>query len=154
MAAIDKNAFLIDLSESNRVEFGRVDFPQQSELQKVFSAIWALESQVNNGGFAQYLASSVGDTAEFAPRALQTIGALACAKVVERALRTASAAPLPDDQSARESLVESLSQKALDRLDELDKEFFAYPDNLTELLFAFVGKNPKTFGPNPEDGDA
>ena len=43
---MDKNAFLIELSESDRTDLGRVDFGEQSEEQQVFSAIWELESQV------------------------------------------------------------------------------------------------------------
>lgn len=39
---MDKNHFLINLSESKRTDFGRVDFAAQSEAQKVFSAIWSL----------------------------------------------------------------------------------------------------------------
>jgi uncharacterized protein DUF4375 len=51
---VDKNAFLIQLSESDRTMFGKEDFATQSVPQKVFSAIWAVESEVNNGGFSQY----------------------------------------------------------------------------------------------------
>ncbi len=51
---MDKNSYLIDLSESIRTDFGRVDFAAQSYEQRVFSAIWALESQVNNGGFVEF----------------------------------------------------------------------------------------------------
>lgn len=47
---MDKNALLIELSESDRTMFGRVDFDQQPPDQQVFSAIWELENQVNNGG--------------------------------------------------------------------------------------------------------
>jgi hypothetical protein len=47
---MDKNKFLIDLSESDQTDFGRVDFASQSDPQRTFSAIWELESQVNNGG--------------------------------------------------------------------------------------------------------
>jgi hypothetical protein len=32
---MDKDAFLIDLSESDRTDFGRVDFSEQSEAQQV-----------------------------------------------------------------------------------------------------------------------
>jgi hypothetical protein len=39
---LDKNAFLISLSESDRTDFGRVDFAIQSQRQKVFSAVWGL----------------------------------------------------------------------------------------------------------------
>jgi hypothetical protein len=34
----------IELSESDRAHFGRVDFKEQPEEQQVFSAIWELES--------------------------------------------------------------------------------------------------------------
>ena len=143
---MDKNGFLIDLSASDRTDFGRVDFADQSEAQQVFSAIWALESQVNNGGFLQYFESSDGDTAEHAPFALRAIGALACAQIVERALRTASAAPLPASEIERQEFMGSLADDVLERLEQLDQQFFKYPDDLTDLLFAYVAARPETFG--------
>lgn len=143
---MDKNRFLIDLSESARTGFGRVDFADQSEAQRVFSAIWALESQVNNGGFLQFFESSDGDTAEHAPSALRAIGALACAEIVERALRTASPEPLPASDTERQELMGSLSEDVLERLEQIDQQFFGYPDNLTDLLFAYVADHPETFG--------
>jgi len=146
---MDKNAFLIGLSESDRCEFGRVEFAHQSNEQKVFSAVWALESQVNNGGFIQYFLSSDGDTASFAPSALQRIGAISCAAIVEQALTVASAGPMPDSQSIREALIERLSSEAHQRLQELDVSFFKYPDDLTNLLFEFVRSHPAIFGPVP-----
>jgi hypothetical protein len=49
-----KNQILIRLSESKQTKFGKEEFGRQSMPQKVFSAIWAVESEVNNGGFSQY----------------------------------------------------------------------------------------------------
>jgi hypothetical protein len=49
---MNKNSFLINLSESTRTDFGRADFANESPVQKVFSAVWALESEVNSGGFS------------------------------------------------------------------------------------------------------
>ena len=134
---MDKNAFLIDLSESDRTDFGRVDFSDQSEDQQVFSAIWELESQVNNGGFAQYFQSAEGHTADVAPSALRAIGAVRCADIVSRALAVVAA----------EQLIEALDAPALEALEALDQEFFGYPDNLTDLLFEYVRLHPSTFGP-------
>jgi hypothetical protein len=51
---MNKNGILIDLSESKKTRFGKEVFVGQSLPQKVFSAIWAVESEVNNGGFSQY----------------------------------------------------------------------------------------------------
>lgn len=143
---MDKNSYLIQLSESKATAFGKVDFPAQPEEQKVFSAIWALESQVNNGGFSQYFASWDGETANFAPSALRRIGAQACASIVERALAVVSSEPLPQNFEERAALVGSLDSEVLEGL---DSEFFAYPDNLTNLLFEFVRNHPHAFGPIP-----
>jgi hypothetical protein len=44
-----KNDILINLSESEKTSFGKQDFASQSLPQKVFSAIWAVESEVNSG---------------------------------------------------------------------------------------------------------
>jgi hypothetical protein len=148
---MNKNSFLIELSASERADFGRVDFAAQSEPQKVFSAIWALESQVNNGGFLQYFASSDGETASYAPAALRKIGAKACAEIVERALRAVSSAPLPEPHEEREQLVESLDSAAREAVEALDQDFFTYPDNLTNLLFAHVAAHAEAFGPVPTD---
>ena len=143
---MDKNGYLIDLSESPRTDFGKRAFSEQSYPQKVFSAIWELESDVNNGGFTQYFTNCWPEpSVAFSPEALRAIGAQKCAKIVEKALALLPP-DLPqdaDDRSeffdSKESLVESLSA--------LDGDFFAYPDNLTDLLFEFVSSHPKDFGP-------
>jgi hypothetical protein len=122
---MDKNAFLIELSESDRTDFGRVDFSDQSEDQQVFSAIWELESRVNNGGFAQYFQSADGHTANAAPSALRAIGAVKCADIVGRALAVVAADGLPDDQSSREQLIEAVDASAQEALETLDQEFLA-----------------------------
>jgi hypothetical protein len=144
---MNKDHYLIDLSESDRTDFGRVDFGAQTDEQKVFSAIWALESQVNNGGFEQYFASGDGDTATFAPTALRAIGANKCAAIVENALHTVSRYDLPADQAKRQEIIDSLSDEVCEKLNEIDAEFFEYPDNLSDLLYAFVQSHPDTFGP-------
>jgi hypothetical protein len=144
---MNKDHYLIDLSESERTDFGRVEFADQSEEQKIFSAIWALESQVNNGGFEQYFASWDGETATFAPTALQRIGANQCAHIVERALRVVSQQQLPVDQAGRQKVIDSLSDIDREKLRALDDEFFAYPDNLSNRLFDFVKSHPAVFGP-------
>jgi hypothetical protein len=143
---MNKNNYLIDLAESTRTDFGRIAFSGQSETQKVFSAIWALESEVNNGGFLQYFSNSSGDTASFAPTALRHIGAVHCAAIVEQAIRIMSAEPLPASRDERHLVLQSLGEAYRAKLQDLDKQFFAYPDNLTELLFGYVSAHPKAFG--------
>ena len=144
---VDKNSVLVQLAESDRTEFGRVKFSGQAEEQKVFSAVFGLEGEVNSGGFEQYFVSANGESANFAPVALRTIGAHAAAEIVEQALKAVSRTALPEDQSAREDLVDGLSDRGLDKLGELDTDFLTYPDDLTGLLFEFVRARAGVFGP-------
>jgi hypothetical protein len=51
---MDKNEFLIELSESERSMFLKAEFADQPRPQKVFSAIYHLEGQVNMSGFKAY----------------------------------------------------------------------------------------------------
>ena len=149
---MDKNGFLIDLSESKRTDFGRIAFDVQPEAQKVFAAIWELESQVNNGGFEQYFRNSESAMIAFAPVALRTIGAASCSAIVERAIGVV--APLPPTQEGRDAAIDASGDVGHDRLDSLDLEFFAYPDDLTGLLFDYVSEHPDEFGPVPRSDPA
>jgi len=141
---MDKNSFLIDLSESERTDLWRVDFEEQSEPQKVFSSVWELESEVNNGGFDQYFRNGEIESISYAPTALQAIGAVTCAGIAERAIGTL--APLPQTEPGRIDVLDSLTEDSQAKLAALDAEFLSYPDNLTELLFEYVSKHPDAFG--------
>jgi len=68
-----KNEILIELSESEGSKFGKEDFALQSLPQKVFSSVWAVECEVNNGGFSQYFLNSSAETAAFVADALELI---------------------------------------------------------------------------------
>jgi hypothetical protein len=144
---LDKNKVLIRLSEGAQTEFGRVAFANQSEPQRVFSSVWALESQVNNGGFEQYLRYTDSDVIAHAPVALEALGALACRTIVEQALGVL--APLPPTRDQREDALDLLDDTQLADLERLSTAFFEYPDDLTELLFEFVADRPETFGQLP-----
>jgi len=151
---MDKNAILIGLSESDRTKFGKDDFETQSVPQRVFSAVWAVESEVNNGGFSQYFLNSSSETAGFVVDALSAIGAPRTADVCSRAIAVAFPEGLlaePEDISAAS---ESFSDETEEKLDALDQEFFLYPHNLTDLLFTFVSKHPEEFGELPKPDDA
>lgn len=148
-----KNSILIDLSESDKTKVGKQDFATQSTPQKVFSSIWALESEVNNGGFSQYFANDSCETAAFAAEALDTIGAPQTADICRRATAAAFPAGLPSTPESISKAAASFSDEVLGKLESLDGEFFEYPHNLTDLLFAYVSRHPEEFGdlPMPED---
>lgn len=72
---MNKNKILIELAESETTAFGKKSFESQSVQQRVFSSIWAVESEVNNGGFFQYFQNSSAQTAAFVVQALEIVGA-------------------------------------------------------------------------------
>jgi uncharacterized protein DUF4375 len=150
---MDKNNILIALSESDRTKFGKEVFATQSAPQKVFSSIWAVESEVNNGGFSQYFLNSSCETAGFVVEAMKAIDAPRTAEICGRAIAAAFPEGLPADPEEISSAAESFPDQTEEKLEELDNEFFGYPHNLTDLLFAYVSRHPEEFGelPKPDD---
>jgi hypothetical protein len=147
---MNKNTILIELSESEQTRFGKEDFQTQSVPQKVFSSIWAVESEVNNGGFSQYFQNSSAETAPFVVEALSIIGAPGTARICNRAIACAFPAGLPATPEAISSAAESLPDDVVNELEVFDGEFMKYPHDLTELLFAYVSRHPEEFGPVPD----
>ena len=151
---MNKNSALIHLSESERAKFGKENFSVQSFPQKVFSAIWAAESEINNGGFAQYFQNSSCETAPFVVEAFEAIGAPRTADICRRAVAVTFHEGLPSTPDAISAAAADFTDDTTERLEALDTEFFQYPHNLTDLLFTLVSKHPEEFGPLPEVDDA
>ncbi|TAL39760.1 MAG: DUF4375 domain-containing protein [Alphaproteobacteria bacterium] len=149
---MDKNTFLIKLSESDRAALGKQPFSAQSVPQKVFSSIWQVEAEVNNGGFSQYFFNSSAESAHFAAEALETIGAPKTAGICRRAVAAAFPGGLPASPEAISKAAEDFPDAVRAALFALDSEFCAYPHNLTDLLYAYVAAHPEEFGPAPEPG--
>lgn len=151
---MNKNEILIQLSESEMTKIGKEAFNQQSLPQKVFSAIWEVESEVNNGGFAQYFSNGSAESASFVVEALEKIGAPQTANICRRAIVAAFPNGLPPTLEALRAVASDFPEEILDKLEPLDQEFFDYPHNLTDLLFSYVSAHPEEFGPLPKPGDA
>jgi hypothetical protein len=146
---MDKNEILIALSESEKTKFGKEDFALQSFSQKVFSSVWAVESEVNNGGFSQYFVNSSAETAAFVANALEAIGAPGTANICRRAIEIAYPNGLPQTPDEISSMADDFSEETLAKLDALDTEFAGYPHDLTELLYTYVSSHPEEFGSVP-----
>ena len=144
-----KNNILTSLSESDKTQFGKQDFASQSTPQRIFSSIWAVESEVNNGGFSQYFLNDSCESAAFVAEALDTIGAPRTADICRRAIAIAFPAGLPPTPQAISTAAADFSEEVVEQLATLDNEFFGYPHNLTDLLFAYVSKHPEEYGKLP-----
>lgn len=149
-----KNHILILLSESENASVGKEEFFRQSVPQKVFSAIWAVESEVNNGGFSQYFLNSTGDSIWIVVQALETVGAPKTAAICKRAIETAFPGGLPELEDAIRSVAASFPDEVLSILGQLNQEVFSYPHNFTNLLFSYVSRHPQEFGGLPNADDA
>ena len=135
---MDDDAWLIGLSESSAARFFETPFADLSGAERVFVAVWTLEADVNNGGFDQYYLNSSGDHAWFAPQALRAIGAEKTARIVERANAPFGADGPPPDRDSRSAAMVGLAEEVQELWTDCDQNFYAYPDDLTTLLAAYV----------------
>ena len=148
-SSYDEESHTYPIVESENTKFGKQDFALQSLPQKVFSAIWAVESEVNNGGFSQYFLNSSAETTPFVVEALRTVGAPDTAFICERAISAAFPVGLPKTVNEIGHLAAEFSEETLEQLEGLDQEFFSYPNNLMDLLFDYVSKHPEEFAVLP-----
>ena len=141
----EKNLRLIALAEGLQPRWLEVAYESLSPVEQTFRLVWEVESEVNNGGFHLYFHNSSGEGAPLAAGALGSIGALAAADIVSRAVAAIGDVRWRDDEARRQHLT-SLPEETLDALDGLDQEFFGYPDNLTALLYAYAAEHRRELG--------
>ena len=85
--------------------------------------------------------NSSGNVAFYAPDALRKIGAINMAELTEQANSIFGVSGPELDWSARQEILLSFDDKYEAFLSDLDARFYKYPDNLDELLRAYVSKH-------------
>jgi hypothetical protein len=113
-------------------------FEELTEAERVIVTVWGLEADVNNGGFDQYFFNSWGDYAFFAPSALERIGAPTMAAIASRANAVFGPDGPPRDRFVRQDKLLQLGESAADLLNDLDNEFYRYPDPLSTLMHEYI----------------
>jgi hypothetical protein len=86
--------------------------------------------------------------------ALETVGAPKTAGICKRGIAAAFPSGLPQSAEEIRSAAADFPDDVLEKLEPLDQEFFAYPHDLTDLLFAYVSEHPQEFGALPKLDDA
>ena len=114
------------------------NFETLSEVDRILVAIWALEAEVNNGGFDQLFFNSTGELAFYAPTALNAIGANEMARIVAAANAKFGEAGPPRGRDERQSRLFAITNDKDDTFAELDDCFYAYPDDIAALLTAYL----------------
>jgi hypothetical protein len=100
---------------------------------EVGEVINELEGEVNNGGFHQYFNNYSGGNAAEALIALETIGALRMADILKRAIGRFPAGNVPKDRESRLEILSNVFPNT-DEFNDLDDEFFTYPDDIAALV--------------------
>ena len=116
-----------------------------SDAERVIYLVMTLESEVNNGGFSQFLYNSSGNFANETASALRSIGADVMAEICDRVLAE-FAGEVPKDCDEREAMLDNIfTDEISEVLSQCDSDFYVYPDDLVELCYHFVIKNKAHF---------
>ena len=110
-------------------------------------AVWDLDTEVNGGGFDQFLRCCDSPLIVHTPGALREIGAAACAAIAERAIQLIE--PIPPSSDERFERLDDIGDDGEDELIELDEAYDICSDDIIDLLFAYVTKHPEVFGALP-----
>jgi hypothetical protein len=109
--------------------------------ERTILAIEALEREVNNGGYSQFIANTSGEFAPIIIDALRRIGCPKTADITHTALRIA----MGDDEIEFEGRTQNENRQVA--LDECDSRYFGRPENIEESLFAFIKANRAKINP-------
>lgn len=112
---------------------------------QAYISVDRLFSEVSNGGFSQYFANPSGDLSANAVQGFEMIGASNSADVVRSAFRILGAEGPSSDTETRMYQFSRLSDDDFKKLNELDREFFQWSDQVVALLTEFAVSNREHF---------
>lgn len=116
-----------------------------SPAERILYVNFLLESEVNNGGFAQFLYNSSGDFTGEVVSSLRAIGAHRTADIYARAISALGIA-MPENWEEREALLDTcLSDEISAVLEECDGLFFAGADDLVTANIQFIQAHREDF---------
>jgi hypothetical protein len=111
-----------------------------SNQEFVVLAIEAMEREVNNGGWGQFFVNS-GMFAPIIVGALQEIGCPRTAEIAQKAVKIVEKSPITEKEI--ENGIWEENEMRQNALGECDNLYFNRPENVEEILFAFIKANRK-----------
>jgi hypothetical protein len=135
---MDSETFLFSLAQGIQQREATHGFSHLAENERVFSLVWSLEGELNNGGFNQFFFNSAGNRAAETTNALRAIGAEHTASILEQAILVFGPSGPARDWALRQEQLNALPNDAIDALSKLDTVFLKYTDNLSALLANFM----------------
>lgn len=112
--------------------------------EKIVYIVDKFQSEVNNGGFIQFLYSN-GDLVDNLISSLIAIGAEHIAKIYKNVLENIPH-KLPNNEEERNALLNEIITDNITKVfDSCDQKFYKYSDDLEELLYRFIRNNKSSF---------
>lgn len=142
----DKNQFVIAMSGwLDRKCKGGANPAVLSPEEKAVYVVDSFQSEVNNGGFSQYLYNGSGSLAGELLASLAAIGA-DCTAEIYRDVLSLLPPELPADELLRNELLDEVITADISAvMSTADDRFYTYPDDLEELLYRFIMNHKSCF---------
>lgn len=142
----DKNQFVIAMSGwLDRKCKGGANPAVLTPEEKAVYVVDSFQSEVNNGGFSQYLYNGSGALAGELLSSLAAIGA-DCTAEIYRDVLALLPPELPADELSRNELLDAAITEDISAvMSDADDRFYAYPDDLEELLYRFIMSHKSSF---------
>lgn len=142
----DKNQFVIAMSGwLDRKCKGGANTAVLSLEEKTVYVVDSFQSEVNNGGFSQYLYNGSGALAGELLASLTAIGA-DCTAEIYRDVLSLLPPELPADELLRNELLDEVITADISAvMSAADDRFYTYPDDLEELLYRFIMNHKSCF---------
>lgn len=112
-------------------------FARRSLTERKLAAVYALQAEVNNGGFDQYFFNDSGDESTLALQGLEEMGSAQGARLLRRASNVFPLGKPPADRVKRQALVERLRPRAQATWGACDHGFYTL-DDLGERALAYA----------------
>lgn len=141
----DINSFVIAMIGwvSKKCNYGK-NIVVLTPKEKVVYVVATFQSEVNNGGFAQFLYNCGGFTDDLLS-SLNCIGAVEIAEIYIKALENVPC-QLPMDDKKRDAVLDGLITERISQIfDGCDQQFYDCSDKLENLLYNFIINNKESF---------
>lgn len=142
----EQNSFVIAMSGwlNRKCQYGE-NISVLSPEEKTAYIVDSFQSEVNNGGFSQYLYNSSGASVSELLSALSAIGADRTAEIYRKALEHLPAEFPLNDERRGVVLDEFITDEVSAVLASCDAQFYEHPDDLETLIYQFIMDNKNSF---------
>ena len=113
-------------------------FQHLSSAERTVCLVFALEAEVQNGGFAQFFANSSGEFARETSAALAAVGASATDALLRQALEPFGPEGPSRSSDLRNGQLKAIGPKADELWGRLDEEFYREVDDLAVLTAKYI----------------